>query len=109
MKVKKTNQSQNLIINLKFLQTKNYFAYNLKFKNIQSKFIKGLKIVYKYNIYNKKIFFLNVCSTIAVIIKHLIKKTKHKYIPNFILLNSDFKKNLIYKSNLLVLLNTKTS
>jgi hypothetical protein len=111
MKTRKINQSQSLIINLKFLNTKNYFLHDLKFKNIQCRFVKGLKIIYKYNAYNKKIIFFNSCFVISTAIKQLIKKTKHIYISNFVSLlnNLDLKKNLTYKSGLLVLLTAQTN
>ena len=111
MKIIKINQSQSLIINLKFLNTKNYFLHNLTFKNIQCKFVKGLKIISKYNAYNKKVIFFNNCSTISIAVKQLIKKTRHIYIPNFVPLlnNFDLKKSLMYKSGLLVLLNIQTN
>ena len=59
MKITKINQNRSFIVNLKFLKTKNYFLHNLTFKNIQSKFVKGLKVISKYNAYNKKIIFFN--------------------------------------------------
>lgn len=107
MKIIKINQSQSLILNLKFLNIKNYLAL----KNIKCKFVKGLKIILKYNAYNKKIIFFNNCSTILIALKQLIKKTRHIYIPNFVSLlnNLDLKKNLIYKSSLLVLLTTQAN
>jgi hypothetical protein len=106
MKIIKINQSQSLILNLKFLNTKNYLTFL-----IQCRLVKGLKIISKYNAYNKKIIFFNNCNTISIAVKQLIKKTRHIYIPNFtpLLNNFDLKKNLIYKSGLLVLLTAQTN
>jgi hypothetical protein len=111
VKITKINQNRSFIVNLKFLKTKNYFLHNLTFKNIQSKFVKGLKVISKYNAYNKKIIFFNNCPSISIALKQLIKKTRHIYVPNFVPLlnNFDLKKSLIYKSGLLVLLNVQTN
>ena len=106
MKIIKINKSQSLILNLKFLNTKKYLTFLT-----QCRFVKSLKIISKYNAYNKKIIFFNNCHTISIAVKQLIKKTRHIYLPNFIPLlnNFDLKKNLIYKSCLLVLLTTQTN
>jgi hypothetical protein len=112
MKIKKTSLSQNSIVNLNFLQTKNYFLHDFKSKHVQLTFVKSLKIVYKYNACKKKIVFINVWPIVTAAVKHLVEKTKHKYSSNIrrLLLNKfKFKQNSTCKKDLLVLLDTKIS
>lgn len=112
MKIKKMSANQNSTINLNCLQTKNYFLYNSKSKNMQSAFIKGLKIIHKYNASNKNIVFINGWPTVTVVAKHLVEKTEHQYLSHIrrLLLNKfDFKHNLSRKKDLLLLLDTKVS
>lgn len=96
MKIKKIVKSKSPLIKLKLLRTKNYkknySMINLKIEDIQYRFVKSLKILHKYNSKNKKISFLNTAPTIAITLKRLLKKTKHIYASNYLLLkkNSNF-------------------
>lgn len=108
MKIKKTSTYRNSLVSLTFLQTKNYFSYDFKLKEMQLLLIKGLKIIYKYNAYDKEIVFINVWPIVTTAIQYLIDKSKHKYLSNTrrILTN---KQNSVHEKDLLVLLNTKVS
>lgn len=112
MKIRKTSPNQNSIIALNFLQTKNYFLHDFKLKNMQLAFVKGLKIIYKYNACNKKIVFINVLPTVITSVKHFIDKTKHEYLLNirrFLINKLHSEQSLPHKKDLLILLNTKVS
>jgi hypothetical protein len=112
VKIKKRSSNQNSIINLNFLQTKNYFLHHFKLKNMQLTFVKGLKIIYKYNACNKKIVFIHVLPTVITSVRNFIDKTEQQYLSNirFLLRNKfNFKQNSTHKKDLLVLLDTKVS
>lgn len=61
MKVKHVYKNQNKLTKLQLLKTKsykkNYFFKSLKIEDIEFRLIKGLKIIYKYNVSRKKFFF----------------------------------------------------
>jgi len=108
MKIKKIIKSKSSLIKLKFLQTKNYkkiySMINFKIEDIQCKFVKSLKVLHKYNSKNRKFFFLNTLTTVAITLKRLLKKTKHVYASNFLLL----KKNRHFlQSDLFIILTKK--
>jgi hypothetical protein len=112
MKIRKASSNRNSIASLNFLWTKNYFLHSFRLKNMQLTFIKGLKIIYKYNACNKKIVFINVLPTVIASVRHLIHKTEHKYLFNirrFLINKLHFKQNLAHKKDLIVLLDTKVS
>jgi hypothetical protein len=100
---KKKNQ-KNSLIKLKFLQTKIYnniyYIRNLKIEDIFYRLIKSFKILYKYNIFNKKILFLNNSIKIYINLKMLLRKTNHSYKMSRLK-----QKNIIKnKNNLLVII-----
>ena len=86
MKTKKIIKIKSPLIKLRLLQAKNYkkiySMVNLNMKNIQYRFVKSLKILYKYVCNNKTILFLNNVSIINVTLKRLLIKTKHIFISN---------------------------
>lgn len=101
----KTKNKSSLI---KFLQAKhykkNYSMINLKIEDTQYRFVKCLKIIYKYNSKNKKIYIFNLAPTIAITLKRLLNKTKHVYASDILFL----KDNLGFlQSDLLITLTKK--
>ena len=127
MKIQNVLNSQNKLIKLQLLKTKNYekknFFQNLKIEDIENRLKKGFKVLYKYNAVNKKLVFLNSCLTIELKLQNLLNKTEHIYISDYLqlinlmknkksfLLNKFQKKisrktlNLRNKHNLIIVLN----
>ena len=105
MKVKHVYKNQNKLIKLQLLKTKsykkNYFFKSLKIEDIEYRFIKGLKIIYKYNVSRKKLFFFNNYKKIEVKLKNLLIQTTHTYTSKFLRTNSSNKK----RNNLIIILN----
>jgi len=119
MKIK----NQNQLLKLKLIKTKiykkNYTFKNLKIEDIEYRLKKGLQIIHKYHIENKKILFINNSSTIETKIKNLLKNTNHVYITHHLWLNgktTNKEKTSFYKtsqlnskSDLIVILNKQIS
>jgi len=84
MKIK----NQNQLLKLKLIKTKiykkNYIFTNLKIENIEYRLKKGLQIIHKYHIKNKKILFINNFLTIETKIKNLLKNTNHTFMPYYL-------------------------
>ena len=87
------------------MKTKNKSSLiNLKIKDTQYRFVKCLKVMYKYNSKNKKIYFFNLAPTIAITLKRLLNKTRHVYASSILSL----KNNLGFlQSDLLITLTKK--
>lgn len=115
MKIKKIIKIKSSpLIKLRFLQAKNYkkiyLIKNLNIKAIQYRFVKGLKILYKYVSNNKIVLFLNKVSVINVTLKQLLIKTKHIFTYSFtklrnkkFFLNSDLFFIIVKKINTSIL------
>jgi len=105
MKIQNVLNSQNKLIKLQLLKTKNFekkkFFQNLNIENIENRLKKGLKIIYKYSTINKKIVFLNTCLTIELKLQNLLNETKHIYTSKYLQLNNNLKNN----NNLIIVLN----
>ena len=82
-----------------------FFFKNLKIEDTFYWLVKSFKILFKYNVFNKKILFLNNNMKIYIKLKNLLKKTNHSYkISNL------RQKNIIKnKDNLLVVLSQLTN
>jgi len=84
MKIK----NQNQLLKLKLIKTKiykkNYIFTNLKIEDIEYRLKKGLQIIHKYHIKNKKILFINNFLTIETKIKNLLKNTNHTFMPYYL-------------------------
>jgi hypothetical protein len=108
MKIKKIIKTKSPLIKLRLLQAKNYkkiySMINLNIKNIQYRFVKSLKILYKYVFNNKTILFLNKASIINITLKRLLTKTRHIFISNFIKLKN---KKICLNSDLFFILTKK--
>ena len=104
MKIKniKKKRQKNSLIKLKFLQIKIYnniyYINNLKIEDIFYRLVKSFKILYKYNMFNKKILFLNINVKIYINLKILLKRTNHFYKIN------NLKKKEVTKNNLVVII-----
>lgn len=85
MKIKNLIKHKNKLLKLKLLNTKiykkNYALKNLKIEEIEHRLKKGLQIIYKYHIYNKRIIFISSSSTLKL--TNLLKNTKHLFIPEY--------------------------
>jgi hypothetical protein len=89
MKIINVTRVQNQLIKLKLILTKinkkkvNYTKFN--FENIICRFKKGLHIIYKFHIKNKKILFIinKNFDIIKTKITKLFKLTKHKLITEY--------------------------
>ena len=75
---------------------------NLKIKDTPYRLVKCLKVIYRYNSINKKIYFLNLAPTIAITLKRLLNKTRHVYASDIM-----FLKNGFLQSDLLITLTKK--
>ena len=108
MKIRKIKKIKSPLIKLRLLQAKNYkkiySIINLNIKNIQYRFVKSLKILYKYVSNNKTVLFLNNISAINTTLKRLVIETKHIFISNLTELKN---KNSLLKSDLFFILTKK--
>jgi len=97
MKIQNVLKSQNKLIKLQLLKTKNFekkkFFQNLKIEDIENRLKKGLKIIYKYSVADKKLVFLNSCLTIEFKFQNLLNETKHIYTSNYLQLNNNLMEN----------------
>jgi len=91
MKIKNTIRNQNKLLKLKLIKTKIYKKKdtftNLKIEDIEYRLKKGLQIISKYNISDKKILFVGNSSAIETKIKNLLKNTRHMFISQYLWLN----------------------
>jgi hypothetical protein len=89
MKIINVIKAQNQLIKLKLIATKikknNNNCLKFNFENIICRLKKGLHIVYKYHIKNKKILFISNknLNIIKTKIKKLLKLTKHVFINEY--------------------------
>jgi ribosomal protein S2 len=85
MKIKKIEQHSTKLMKLKILQTKIYdkkqYLTNNKIEDIEYRLKKIFYIVYKYHIFNKRILFVGLPSTMNSKITNLLKSSKHISIP----------------------------
>lgn len=85
MKIKNTTRNQNKLLKLKLIKTKiykkNHAFKQLKIEDIEHRLKKGLQIIYKYHINNKKILFISSSLVLKTKIKNLFKNIKHLFIP----------------------------
>ena len=91
MKIKNTIRNQNKLLKLKLIKTKIYKKKdtftNLKIEDIEYRLKKGLQIISKYNISDKKILFVGNSSAMETKIKNLLKNTRHMFISQYLWLN----------------------
>lgn len=94
MKIINVIKAQNQLIKLKLIATKikknNNNCLKFNFENIICRLKKGLHIVYKYHIKNKKILFISNknLNIIKTKIKKLLKLTKHVFINEYMWFNN---------------------
>jgi hypothetical protein len=90
LKIKNIAKIQNQILKLKLITTKtnkkNTKHIKLNIENIVCRLKKGLHIIYKFQIQNKKILFFGNknLQTIETKIKKLLQFTKHKFISEYL-------------------------
>lgn len=104
MKIKNINKIQNQLIKLKLITTKIKKKINdtkLNLENIIFRLKKGLYIIYKFHIANKKLLFIGNKNLEKIKIKKLLNLTKHKFISEYIWFNSKIYKTKLYSSNFL--------
>ena len=91
MKIKNTTKNKNKLLKLKIIKTKiykkNYTFKQLKIEDIEHRLKKGLQIIYKYHINNKRILFISTSSTLEMKIKNLLTNVKHLFISQYFWLN----------------------
>lgn len=84
-------KNQHQLLKLKLIKTKIYEKNdtftNLKIEDIEYRLKKGLQIMHKYHVKNKKILFINNSLTIGTKIKKLLKNTKHIFMSYYLWLN----------------------
>lgn len=114
MKIKNLTEHKNKLLKLKLLNTKiykkNYALKNLKIEDIEHRLKKGLQIIYKYHVHNKRIVFISNSPTVKL--TNLLKNTKHLFMPEYYWINRKAsktflfmsKKPLQWKNNLIVIL-----
>ena len=109
MKIKKIPQRRNKLVKLKLIQTKIYtkeqYLENIKIEDIEYRLKKICYLIYKYNVFNKRILFVGLPFNITLKLQELIKNTKHIFIPNSVWIsgaisnkNTDFS-NLLKNKN----------
>ncbi len=87
MKIKNITKTQNQLIKLKLITTKIKKKINgiqLNLENIMFRLKKGLYIIYKFHITNKKLLFIGNKNLEKMKIKKLLNLTKHNFISEYI-------------------------
>ena len=96
MKIKNTIKNKNKLLKLKLIKTKiykkNYTFKQLKIEDIEHRLKKGLQIIYKYHINNKRILFISTSSTLEMKIKNLLTNVKNLFIYQYFWLNEQINK-----------------
>lgn len=90
MRIKKKNIIRNKLIKLKLIETKIYepnIKHSIKISDISIKLKKSLHIIYKYNIYNKKILFVGPSTNMYNQLNKLFRNTNHIILPKSIWMN----------------------
>ena len=91
IKTKKEIKNKTKLIKLKLLKTQTYIKKNhlsnIKIEDIVCRLKKGLHIIYKYHINNKRILFIGSPLSTYDEIKQLLKNTKHILIPESVWMN----------------------
>lgn len=86
MKIQSLVVKQSVFLKLKLIKTKifnkkNIFAH-LKIEEVECRLKKGLQVIYKYHVNDKKILFVGNCSFAEEVrLKKLLKHTKHTFVP----------------------------
>nr|YP_010133808.1 ribosomal protein S2 [Fistulifera saprophila]QWM93298.1 ribosomal protein S2 [Fistulifera saprophila] len=110
MKIKKIPQRRNKLVKLKLIQTKIYtkeqYLENIKIEDIEYRLKKICYLIYKYNVFNKRILFVGLPFNITLKLQELIKNTKHIFIPNSVWLSGAISNKNTNFSNLLKNKNT---
>nr|YP_009167312.1 ribosomal protein S2 [Fistulifera solaris]ALG35780.1 ribosomal protein S2 [Fistulifera solaris] len=110
MKIKRIQQRRNKLVKLKLIQTKIYtkeqYLENIKIEDIEYRLKKICYLIYKYNVFNKRILFVGLPFNITLKLQELIKNTKHIFIPNSVWLNGAISNKNTNFSNLLKNKNT---
>lgn len=105
MKIKKISQRRNKLVKLKLIQTKIYTKKqdleNIKIEDIEYRLKKICYLIYKYNVFNKRILFVGLPFNITLSLQKLIKNTKHIFIPSSIWLSGAISNKNTNFSNLL--------
>lgn len=103
MKIKNKAKNRNKLLKLKLIKTKiytkNYTFTNLKIEDIEYRLKKGLHVIYKYHISNKKILFIGNSSNVEAKINNLLKSTNHMFIPKCLLLNGVVTNKQLFSTN----------
>lgn len=110
MKIKKIRQHKHKLLKLKLIQTKIYtkeqYLENIKIEDIEYRLKKICYLIYKYNVFNKRILFIGLPFNIAVKLQKLIQNTKHIFIPDSVWLSGAISNKNTNFSNLLKNKNT---
>lgn len=86
MKIQKIQLKKNKLIKLKLIKTKIYNSNeNIKIDHVISRLKKGLHLIYKYHISNKKILFIGAPININSYFK--FKITRHIFLPKSVWVN----------------------
>lgn len=105
MKIKKILQRRNKLVKLKLIQTKIYTKKqdleNIKIEDIEYRLKKICYLIYKYNVFNKRILFVGLPFNITLSLQKLIKNTKHIFIPSSVWLSGAISNKNTNFSNLL--------
>jgi ribosomal protein S2 len=86
MKIQKIIKYKQKLIKLHIIKSKIYKKNQTEFtklEHITSRLKKAMQIIYKYHINNKKILFIGGSKIKNHYNKYILKKTKHKIIPEF--------------------------
>ncbi len=110
MKIKKIPQRINKLVKLKLIETKIYnkeqYLENIKIEDIEYRLKKICYLIYKYNVFNKRILFVGLPFNITLKLQELIKNTKHIFIPTSVWLSGAISNKNTNFSNLLKTKNT---
>ena len=80
MKIKKIENFKNKELKLRLIKTKTYEPL-IKIEDILIRLKKAIKIIYRYDMSNKKILFIGSSLELVKKISNLLKNTKHSTIP----------------------------
>lgn len=85
MKIQSLLVKQSMLLKFKLIKTKifnkkNIFVH-LKIEDVECRLKKGLQVIHKYHVNDKKILFVGDYSLVEeVILKKLLKYTKHVFV-----------------------------
>lgn len=84
----KKKKQNNKVLSLKLLKNKIYKLNKKKiFSETKTTVKTTLKLIFKYQMFNKKILFLGTSKRLNTFFLHIINKTKHFFVPQIIWFN----------------------